>query len=105
MSDESPLSFLRMTPEDRQRVMEENPPTCHGVHAANVYFDWDWKGCGFGQLSFSLKDGVWSCDTETMGPESTRKFLHAFADYVADQLTPIILAERAEWETRQNLAG
>ncbi len=98
MSD--PVSFLRMTPEQREQSMHDNPPTCEGVHSGNAYFDWQWTGCGFGQLSFSVKDGKWSCDTEMMGPASTRKLLHAFADYVADQLEPILIKEREEWDAK-----
>lgn len=77
-------------------------PKCTDVHSAGAYFDWSWEGCGFGQLSFSCKDGVWSCDTEMMGPESTRKLLHAFADHVADQLEPILIAEREAFENKRN---
>lgn len=80
--------------EERQKLMADNPPVCTGVHGAQAYFNWSWKGCGFGQLTFSYQDGEWSCDTEMMGPESTRKLLHAFADHVADNLKPIIEEER-----------
>lgn len=83
------------------REMDKHFPTVDAAHSAGAYFDWCWQGCGFGQLSFGVKDGVWHCDTECMGPESTRKLLHAFADYVADQLTPVIEAERAEFEARR----
>lgn len=90
--NQSPISFFRMSPEQRRQVMKDNPPTCEHVHNSTVYFDWSWQGCGFGQLSFSFDSatGKWSCDTESMGPESTRQLLHAFADYVADNLKPIL---------------
>lgn len=94
-----------MTPDERKHAMDTNPPVVDEAYAANAYFGWGWKGCGFGQLSFSVKDGQWSCDTEMMGPDSTRKLLHAFADYVADQLEPIIKAERDAWDAKQNPAG
>lgn len=93
-----------MTAEQRERAMAESPPECTAVHDAHVYFDWSWTGCGFGQLTFSYdaSTGQWSCDTEMMGPESTRKLLHAFADHVADNLKPILEAERAALEIKRN---
>ena len=94
-NDDAPLSFLRSAVE-REETRKNNPPICTAVHFADAYFDWSWKGCGYGQLSFSIKDGVWSCETECMGPEATRKLLHAFADHVADQLEPILDAERRQ---------
>ena len=102
MSDH-PLSFLRMTPEQREKSMIDNPPTCEGVHDGSAYFDWQWSGCGFGQFSFSYdrETGKWDCSNEMMKPESTRKLLHAFADYVADQLAPVIIKEREEWDAKQ----
>lgn len=84
-----------------EREMDKHFPKVTEAHSAGAYYDWEWQGCGFGQLSFGVKDGVWHCDTECMGPISTRKLLHAFADYVADQLTPVIEAERAESEARR----
>ena len=83
------------------REMDKYFPQVTEAHSAGAYFDWRWDGCGFGQLSFGVKDGKWHCDTECMGPISTRKLLHAFADYVADQLTPVIEEERAEFEARR----
>jgi len=78
-------------------MREANPPTVDGVHHANVYFDWSWKGCGFGQLSFNFDRDTqkWDCMHECMSPENVRKLLHAFADHVADNLTPVIEAENA----------
>jgi hypothetical protein len=75
--------------------MKDNPPTCEGVHSASAYFDWSWKGCGFGQLSFHYNHEKWSCGTEMMGPEATRKLLHSFADFVADNLEGPIMEKRA----------
>ena len=87
-----------MTQDERYAVMDANTPVCDSVHSASAYFDWGWKGCGFGQFSFSVdpKTGKWECSNEMMGPESARKLLHAFADYVADKLEPVIIKEREE---------
>lgn len=53
--------------------------------SGGAYFNWGWQGCGFGQLSFKLRpDGKFDVMNEAMGPDSVRKLLHAFADYVAD---------------------
>lgn len=92
----SPVGFLSMTQDDREQVMKENPPECTAVHSGGAYFDWSWKGCGFGQMSFDYdsEKKEWTGDTECMGPESTRKLLHAFADHVADNLAPLIIKER-----------
>lgn len=43
-----------LTPEERKKLRDENPPVVDHLHYANSYFDWGWKGCGFGQLSFSI---------------------------------------------------
>jgi hypothetical protein len=77
-----------MTPEERQAVRDANPPEVSGLHYANVYFDWGWKGCGFGQLSFSFdpETGKFECMNECMSRDSVRKLLHAMADFVADRV-------------------
>ena len=74
--------------EERQKIMDENPPEVSCVHYANVYFDWDWKGCGFGQLSFGLDSEKMELTAmnECMSRNSVRKLLHAFADYIADRV-------------------
>lgn len=60
-------------------------PECDDVISGGAYFNWGWQGCGFGQLSFKLRpDGKFDVMNEAMGPDSVRKLLHAFADYVAD---------------------
>ncbi len=76
-----------LTPEERKKLREENPPVVDWVHNANAYFDWGWKGCGFGQLSFSIdhNTGKISCMNECMSRDSVRKILHALADFVADR--------------------
>lgn len=76
-----------MTAEERAAIMAANPPTIEGVHGAHAYFDWGWKGCGFGQLSFSVnaKTGEINCSNECMGREKVRAILHALADHIADK--------------------
>ena len=62
------------------------------IHNANAYFDWSWRGRGFGQLSFQYKDGKLTCNNECMSRESVRELLRAFADHIAD--TAILEGER-----------
>lgn len=99
--DPSVIGFLRMTREQREKTMKENPPVVTAAHGASAYFDWEWHGCGFGQLSFDFDrgTGLWECSNEGMDPDRVRKLLHAFADYVADNLKPVI-----EEENKQNQA-
>jgi hypothetical protein len=40
--------------EERQKLLAENPPEVGSIHWGNAYFDWGWKGCGFGQLDFRV---------------------------------------------------
>ena len=72
--------------ETREIVGPFKPIVVHGLHHAGAYFDWGWKGCGFGQLSFDYDNetGKITCMNECMGREAVRQLLHAFADYVAD---------------------
>jgi hypothetical protein len=72
----------------RFKVMDENEPVVTGLHWANVYMDWSWKGCGFGQLSFSLdrETGKLICMNECMGRDSVRKILIAMANKIADEV-------------------
>ena len=101
--DPSVLGALRMTAEERKQVMEENPPVVTAAHNAAAYFDWEWHGCGFGQLSFDFdrKTQLWGCSNEGMDPDRVRTLLHAFADYVADNLKPVIEEEQLAWKNRQ----
>lgn len=57
-----------------------------GIHSLNGYFDWSCLGMGFGQMSFSLnaETGKVEFDTEMMGPETTRKIMHDFVDFLID---------------------
>lgn len=78
-----------LSPEERQKLRDENPPEVSWLHSsnANAYFDWSWAGCGFGQLSFSMdrKTGQITCMNECMSRDSVRKILHAYADFIADR--------------------
>jgi hypothetical protein len=72
--------------EEREAIMEANPPVVSGLHWAKTYFDWGWKGFGFGQLEvFLSKDGDLLIHNECMGRDRVRKILHAWADYIADR--------------------
>lgn len=64
------------------------PIVIHGLHSGSAYFDWGWKGIGFGQLSFNYdrETGKLACMNECMGRESVRQLLHAMADYIADNV-------------------
>lgn len=82
-------SIFRMTPEERKKIMVENPPLIAGIHSAGAYFDWQWQGCGFGQLSFNYDretDAI-TCSDERMGKERVRTLLYALADHIADNAT------------------
>lgn len=74
-----------LTLSERVAIMEANPPQVSSLHNAATYFDWGWKGCGFGQLEVRLDDGVIIIENECMGRERVRKILHAWADFVADR--------------------
>ena len=80
--------FFRRSEEERQKIMSQNPPGIGEVFNGAAYFTWHWQGCGFGELSFKFnpETGKFDCMNECMGPESVRKFLHAYADYVADNI-------------------
>jgi len=75
-----------MTREERYALMDANPPEIDEIFYAGAYFNWGWKGCGFGQLSFDLnkETGVVTCMNECMSRESVRKILIAFANKIAD---------------------
>ena len=76
-----------MTPEDRRALIDANSPVVSGLHSADMYFDWGWKGCGFGQLSFHFdrEASTLECNNECMSRKSVRKILHAMADFIADR--------------------
>jgi len=74
--------------EDRRAIMDSNPPKVTVIDSFYVHLGWGWKGCGFGELWIKMDEetGKFSCDHECMGPESVRKFLHALADRVVDDM-------------------
>lgn len=84
---EGKTSFKDLTREERDLICELNPPAVSFVHHASMYFDWSWIGCGFGQLSvdMSREDKKIEVMNECMSRDSVRKFLHAFADFIADR--------------------
>lgn len=57
----------------------ESPEVTDIFHGEG-YLNWRWPGVGFGQLSFSVKDGKMSVDAEMMGKERARAILYAFVD-------------------------
>lgn len=88
----------RITLHDHNALMDEQIPQVTNIHNAQLYFDWAWKYCGFGQLSVSHshESGELTCMNETMGQESVRKLLHAFADYVADNVELIEVSNHGD---------
>lgn len=75
-----------ISPEERAKLMAENPPEIDGIHNAHAYFDWGWQGCGFGQLDFRFDrdTGKFHIANECMSRERVRAILVAFANHVAD---------------------
>lgn len=80
--------FYSMTNDERAKLRQENPPTVSFLERFEVFMGWSWKGCGFGELyiKFDEVTGKYIGDQECMSKESVRKFLHALADHVADNL-------------------
>ena len=69
---------------DPEKMMQETPEI-GDVFRSSVYFDWVWKHCGFGQLSWYIdENGSIQMSNEGMNRERIRKILHSYADYVAD---------------------
>jgi hypothetical protein len=75
-----------MTPDERRAVMTTNPPEIDTIFDGHAYFNWAWKGCGFGQLSFEVdrKTQQITCMNECMSREMVRAILISFANHVAD---------------------
>lgn len=75
-----------MSMEEREKIMAANPPEIDGIHWGNAYFDWGWKGFGFGQLDFRVdrEAGTIHIANEYMGRERVRAILVAFANHIAD---------------------
>lgn len=47
-----------------------------------AYFDWGLEKCGFGQFSFSFKEGKWTIMNECMGPETSYSIIKAFEEAI-----------------------
>lgn len=75
-----------------------------GIHSAGAYFNWGAMGMGFGQMSFHLDKEVGKVrfDTEMMGPETTRRMLHQFVDYIVDNGVSDDWDRRARDEAEEN---
>ena len=76
-----------MSLEERRKLMAENPPEIDSIHWGNAYFDWGWKGRGFGQLDFRVnrETGEIRIANECMSREMVRSILVAFANHIADK--------------------
>ncbi len=70
-----------MSIEERVALKDANLPEIGAIFLGDVYFDWSWTGCGFGQLSFAVDKSTQRivCDNECMRREDIRKILVAFA--------------------------
>lgn len=64
-----------------------NEPEVTTIHAANGYFLWQWAGVGFGECSFSLKDGKLKINAECMGKEKAKALLYALVDKMVEEAT------------------
>lgn len=73
-----------MTHEERRALKDASTPEITFL-SANLYINWGWAGCGFGQLSVDFEDGKVLCDNECMSRESVRKILIAMANKMADE--------------------
>lgn len=84
--DEMP-PHLKEYVDRRNKLRAENPPVATDLFSSSIYFNWSWKGCGFGQLSVDLdiESGALLCNNECMRREDVRKLLHAYADFIADR--------------------
>jgi hypothetical protein len=76
-----------MTPDERYAMMAANPPEIDDIFNGTAYFNWAWKGCGFGQLSFEVDRTTQkiTCMNECMSRERVRMLLIAFANKIADE--------------------
>ena len=79
-----------MVLNERRALMDASTPTVETIHVGdglnNLYFDWGWHGCGFGQLHIYNDGSEIRCANENMSRESVRKLLHALADKIADDV-------------------
>jgi hypothetical protein len=76
-----------MTPDERRAMMAANPPEIGTIFQGQAYFNWAWKGCGFGQLSFDVNRDTHeiTCMNECMSRESVRSILISLANHIADK--------------------
>lgn len=56
--------------------------TVFSLTESGAYFDWSLEKCGFGQFSFSCKNGKWEIMNECMGPETSSVIIKAFEDAI-----------------------
>jgi len=93
-----------LTSEERAKLRAENPPEIGSIHWGNVYFDWGWKGFGFGQLDFRVNrdTGEICIANECMSRESVRAILIALANHIADNG---ILDDDTEKERSNDING
>lgn len=49
-------------------------------YAGGMVISWSKPGVGFGELSFSIRNGEFVCDSETMGPTFIKEVLAALVD-------------------------
>jgi len=57
---------------------------CWGKNKRNdggFVVNWIKPGCGFGQLTFYLRDGKLRCQNETMGPQFCKEVMSALIDF------------------------
>ena len=54
---------------------------------------WSLKGCGWGHLSFGIRDGKWWADTECMSAESVANIIRNAAPILAEKLLAIEAGE------------
>lgn len=76
----------RLSLEERNALMHAETPTVGSNHSLNLYFNWNWKYCGFGQLRLS-QDNITkkvTIDNECMSRGAVRKILHAWVDHTVD---------------------
>lgn len=78
-------SIFKMTPEERQAIMDTNPPEIELHNAMHLSFDWSWDGCGFGQIYFFKDGSEISISNEGMAKENVRKLLYAFVDKIIEE--------------------
>ena len=73
--------------EHYENLSRDSLPTIEFLFGFNMYCDWHWPGCGFGQLDFKFdpETNQIHCGNECMSRDAVRKMLHSFADFVADR--------------------